>query len=150
MPDPAARAREIIDANQYMTLATADAEGRPWASPVWFAHEDHRRFLWVSKPEARHSRNLAVRPRAGLVIFDSTVAMGTGEAVYVEASADELKGEEAETSIATFSRRSRELGGREWTPADVSASARLRLYSATAAELFILGENDERIAVELG
>jgi nitroimidazol reductase NimA-like FMN-containing flavoprotein (pyridoxamine 5'-phosphate oxidase superfamily) len=150
MTDPAARARAIIDANQYMTLATVDEDGRPWASPVWFAHEDHRRFLWVSKPEARHSRNLAVRPLAGLVVFDSTVRMGTGEAVYAEASAEELGGGEAERSIATFSRRSRELGGREWTAADVSPSARLRLYRATAAELFILGENDERIAVELG
>ena len=27
-------ARGIIDANRYMTLATADAEGEPWASPV--------------------------------------------------------------------------------------------------------------------
>ena len=30
-------ARRIIDANSYMTLATADADGRPWATPVWFA-----------------------------------------------------------------------------------------------------------------
>src|SRR5215208_3553020 len=66
MPDLAALAREIIDSNQYLTLATADADGRPWASPVWFAHEDHSRFLWVSKPDARHSRNLEHRPRAGV------------------------------------------------------------------------------------
>jgi Pyridoxamine 5'-phosphate oxidase len=30
----AAVAREIIDANRYMTLATADGDGRPWAAPV--------------------------------------------------------------------------------------------------------------------
>jgi hypothetical protein len=27
-------ARTVIDANNYMTLATADDAGRPWASPV--------------------------------------------------------------------------------------------------------------------
>ena len=27
----------IIDANPYMTLATADEHGSPWVSPVWFA-----------------------------------------------------------------------------------------------------------------
>ena len=28
---------EIIDAARYMVLATADEDGLPWASPVWFA-----------------------------------------------------------------------------------------------------------------
>lgn len=27
-------ARSIVDANTFMTLATADADGRPWASPL--------------------------------------------------------------------------------------------------------------------
>ena len=30
----AALARGIADTNLYMTLATADRDGRPWASPV--------------------------------------------------------------------------------------------------------------------
>jgi hypothetical protein len=29
----------ILDDNLYMTLGTGDAEGRPWASLVYFAHE---------------------------------------------------------------------------------------------------------------
>ena len=42
--------------------AVADEAGLPWASPVWFASVDLREFFWVSSPDARHSRNLAVRP----------------------------------------------------------------------------------------
>ena len=30
--------RDIIEANCYLVLATADAAGRPWSSPVYFAH----------------------------------------------------------------------------------------------------------------
>ena len=45
-------ARAIIDANLYMTLATADESGRPWASPVYFAVDDYREFIWVSRPES--------------------------------------------------------------------------------------------------
>jgi hypothetical protein len=149
MPDPAARAREIIDSNQYLTLATADAQGRPWASPVWFAHGGDRQFLWVSKPDARHSRNLASRPEVAIVVFDSTVALGTGGAVYAEATAARLDGPDAAGPIEAFSLRSLECGGRAWTPDDVGPSAALRLYRATASSLFILGENDERIAVDL-
>jgi Pyridoxamine 5'-phosphate oxidase len=32
--DHAALAAAIIDSNVYMVLGTADAEGRPWVSPV--------------------------------------------------------------------------------------------------------------------
>ena len=35
-----ALARSIIQANRYLTLATADQDGLPWASPVWFATVD--------------------------------------------------------------------------------------------------------------
>ena len=39
-PDPddlGALTRSIIDSNRYMTLATADEQGSPWASPVWYS-----------------------------------------------------------------------------------------------------------------
>ena len=35
-------ARAIVEANRFMTLATADADGVPWASPVWFAPDGER------------------------------------------------------------------------------------------------------------
>ena len=150
MDDAAAIAKRIIEANVYMTLATADAEGRPWASPVWFAHEGYAEFVWVSKPEARHSRNLAARAQVGIVIFDSTVGQGAAEAVYVEAEAEQLEGAEEERGIEVFNRRSESLGWPSWSVADVREPARLRLYGATASSLFVLGPGDERIAVELG
>ena len=149
MPDHAAIAQELIDSIQYMTLATSDAAGRPWASPVWFAHEDYRSFLWVSKPDARHSKNLAARPQAGIVIFDSTVPMGSGQAVYVESTVELLDGDDAERGIEVFSARSQANGGPAWTLDDVRSPAPLRLYRATAADHYVLGANDERIAVSL-
>src|ERR1700748_1372522 len=65
-PDPAAQtARDIIEASRYLVLATADATGRPWSSPVYFAHIGFTEFFWVSSPEVTHSRNIAVRPEVG-------------------------------------------------------------------------------------
>jgi nitroimidazol reductase NimA-like FMN-containing flavoprotein (pyridoxamine 5'-phosphate oxidase superfamily) len=140
----------IIDANRYMTLATADGDGRPWATPVWYAHEGYTDFLWVSRPDARHSRNLAGRPELAIVIFDSTVPIGGARAVYVEALAEELSGAERERAIAVFSRRSEADGGGQWRTADVIAPAPHRLYSARASAHFVLGANDQRILVQLG
>jgi uncharacterized protein YhbP (UPF0306 family) len=143
-----ARARGIVDANLYMTLATADGEGHPWASPVWYAHEDYREFLWVSRPDARHSRNLSERPEVGIVIFDSTVAVGGAEAVYVEAVAEELASAEREHGIELYSRRSEAAGAGRWGLADVTSPAPHRLYRARASAHFILAANDQRASVE--
>ena len=144
-------ARDIVDHNRYMTLGTADAGGRPWASPVWYAPASYRVFFWVSKPGARHSRNIAVRPEVGIVIFDSTVPISTGKAVYMTARAEEVIAEgEIERGMSVFSRRSLEHGGREWTPDDVDPTARLRLYRATASEQFVLSPDDERLPFRLG
>lgn len=143
-PDPAVLARDIIDANQYLTLATADETGTPWASPVWFAHEDHRHFVWVSRPGARHSLNIAARPTIGGVIFDSTVRAGEGQAVYVEAVAAEVLGAERDQAIAVFAQRSRALGLREWHLADVTDPAPHRIYRASASAVFILDPSDQR------
>jgi pyridoxine/pyridoxamine 5'-phosphate oxidase len=149
MPDHAADARRIVDANVYMTLATADADGLPWASPVWFAHEDHTHLVWVSKPEARHSQNLAARPQAAIVIFESTPRRGAPEAVYVEAEAELLEEAEDERWIGVFSERSESLGWPSWSVEEVRPPAPLRLYLANATAQFVLGPNDERIAVDL-
>jgi pyridoxine/pyridoxamine 5'-phosphate oxidase len=147
--DVAAAARTIIDSNRYMTLATADERGVPWASPVWFAPAGYRELFWVSAPEARHSRNLAARPQAGIVIFDSSVPVGEAQAVYMSAVAEQLTGGEVEEGLAIFNRRGEEQGLRAWTNADVGLHARHRLYRATATEQFVLGPGDERIRVSV-
>ncbi len=72
-------ARRVIDSNQFMTIGSADEEGVPWVSPVWYAPAEYREFFWVSDPEARHSRNIAARPQVAIVIFDSHEAGGSGD-----------------------------------------------------------------------
>jgi Pyridoxamine 5'-phosphate oxidase len=147
--DPGVVARAIIDANLYMVLGTADEGGRPWASPVYYAPAAYREFFWVSSPNARHSSNIAARAEVGIVVFDSQAPIGTGQAVYMKAVAEELTGPDSGRGIDVFSRRSVEHGGSEWTLEDVQPPARLRLYRAIASEHFVLGAHDERVPVSL-
>ena len=141
-------AKSIIDSNRYMTLATADGNGQPWASPVWYAPAGYRAFLWVSSPEAQHSRNLAIRPQVSIVIFDSHQP-GGWHAVYMSAVAEEVVGTDVDGGIEIFSRRSEAQGMPAWTRADVVAPARHRLYRATASEHFVLDPHDQRLPVSL-
>jgi nitroimidazol reductase NimA-like FMN-containing flavoprotein (pyridoxamine 5'-phosphate oxidase superfamily) len=131
-----------------MALGTADERGVPWVSPVWYAQADYREFLWVSDPEARHSRNLVTRPQVSFVIFDSHVP-GTWQSVYVSALAEELAGAELERGIEIFSTRSTEQDLRGWTRDDVRAPARHRLYRAAASEHYVLAPRDQRVRVSL-
>jgi Pyridoxamine 5'-phosphate oxidase len=145
--DLSQRFRRVIDANLYMTLGTADENGSPWATPVYFAHAGYRELVWVSKPGARHSQNIAVRPQVGIVVFDSTVPIGTGGGVYMAATAEELLGEDRLRPLEVFSARSVEHGGEPFALEDVEPPAALRIYRATATEHWVLDSRDIRVAV---
>ena len=149
MSDPIETAKTIVDANLYMVLGTADENGHPWVSPVYYASVDYREFVWVSRPETLHSHNLTARPEISIVIFDSSVPIGTGQGVYMAATAEEVTGHARIAAIEVFSRRSLEHGGRAWTLEDVEPPAEFRLYRATATAHYILGSIDRLVPVDL-
>jgi nitroimidazol reductase NimA-like FMN-containing flavoprotein (pyridoxamine 5'-phosphate oxidase superfamily) len=143
-------ARTILDANSFMTLATADGAGTPWATPVWFATDDHRDLYWVSRPTTRHSENLATRPEVSIVVYDSTVKPGDGQAVYMTGTAALVPEPEIEHGMAVFSRAAERQGLGEWGTDRVTGAAELRLYRATITEHYILdpdAQTETRIEV---
>ena len=124
-------------------LGTADPDGRPWTSPVYFAPADDREFYWLSATDARHSRHVAERPQVSMVIFDSTVAPYHGRAVYAVGEARELSGSDLDRALAAYPRRD----GRGATPVtreDVTAPAPYRLYQATVSDMWVLCPREPR------
>ena len=153
----ASRARAIIDENRYLTLGTADQEGTPWATPVFFTPDGYSDYYWVSSPEARHSRNIAARPEVGIVVFDSTVRIGTAEAVYLSAVAAEVPDDELERCALLYSARFPEL--KHFPPDQLRPPALFRLYRARVTEHSVLVRGsdpelgtgvDSRVTVDLG
>jgi hypothetical protein len=147
--DLAAVGRGIVDANLYMTLATADANGRPWPTPVYFAPASFRELVWVSRPEARHSQNIAARADVGIVVYDSQVPLNQGQAVYMSAVAELVSPSDLDRCLDVFSRSNQDRGGQSWGPDDVSPPRRLRLYRAIVSEQWVLDEHDQRVLVHL-
>jgi hypothetical protein len=105
---------------------------------VYFAADGYQRFHWVSLPDAQHSRNLAIRPDLAIVIFDSTVPLGSGQAVYMEARAEMLTGLGLELGIEIFSRESQADGAAAWGLDRVAPPAPLRLYRAVVSRHWVL------------
>lgn len=151
--DLGALARTIIDSNMYTVLGTADESGQPWVTPVYFACMEYKEFYWISSPEVRHSRNIAVRSQISIVIFDSQVAVGTGQAVYMSAVAEELNGVDFDRGLDIYNGRfsnPAEHGVQVIKSEDVRAPALYRLYRATASEHWVLdpaGHPDHRTPV---
>lgn len=86
-----------------------------------------------------------------MVVFDSTVPAGTGQGVYMSATAEQLSDPDAiEYGIGAFSRESMRQGNGEWGLDRVTGEARLRLYRASVEEYSILDPDvpqDVRIGV---
>lgn len=107
MSDAVEELTELLFSSRFMTLATADADGSPWASPVEFACDERLRFHWTSHLEARHSRNLRENPRAALSIYDSTQPAGLRaevQGLYAEGPVEELGGADAAAMGPSLSR----------------------------------------------
>jgi nitroimidazol reductase NimA-like FMN-containing flavoprotein (pyridoxamine 5'-phosphate oxidase superfamily) len=157
LEERADRARAIVDENRYLTLGTADQDGTPWATPVFFTPDGYSDFYWVSSPDARHSRNVAARPEVAMVVFDSTVAVGSAEAVYLSGVAAQVPDDELERCARLFSARLPELKG--FPPDELRPPELFRLYRARVTEHSVLVRGsdpelgtgvDSRIILDLG
>lgn len=149
--DTRSAARAIIDRNLYMVLATVSADGAPWASPVFYSTEDGRDLYWVSSPEVTHSRNIAHEPRIGIVLHDSRAPVGTASplALYLKATAEELRGEEALEGLRVIPRPAGR-GGRPLAPEEIRPPAPWRVYRARVSEYSMICPRGEGHCAEHG
>ncbi len=145
-------ARLLLASNPYAVLATVDPTGAPWASPVWFGHRGLDTLVWVSYPDARHSRAIATEPRLAITVFDSTVAPGHGSAFYGRGRAGLCPSDRLDELLEVYTAESERQGIGSWGRERVSGEARLRLYVAELDEVSLLlddGGPDVRVPVDL-
>ena len=148
--DNNAHARAVLDGTCYAVLATSDADGTPWATPVWFAHDGLDRIYWLSWPLSRHSQIIEQRPEVALTVFDTKAVPNEGTAFYARAQARQCPGDELEDGLRVINRRSLEQGIGEFTRERVTGGSRLRVYVAEIAEAWVLDQDadvDQRAPV---
>jgi len=135
------RLRALIAGNEHLTLATTGPAGQPWASSVFFAHDQEQALYWVSAKNARHSENVVANPRVGIVIYETGAQT---DAVYIEAEASELNHpDEVAAAIKVMQSRPQP---KRWTiksVADVTGAAVWRIYRAVPKELSLRQEATE-------
>ena len=92
-----------IEVPEAMTLATADAQGRPSARMLLLKSADERGFTFFTGYESRKGRELAENPRAALVFYWRPL----GRQVRVEGPVRRLSAEESDAYWETRPARSR-------------------------------------------
>jgi uncharacterized protein YhbP (UPF0306 family) len=143
MTDNNAHARTVLDNTCYAVLATADADGVPWATPVWFAHDDLDRLYWLSWPGSRHSQLIEQRPEIALTVFDSNAVPNQGTAFYATARARRCPDAQLDDGLAVVNRRSSAQGIGEFTRERISGGSRLRLYVAEITQAWVLDQDSD-------
>ncbi len=136
MDDASGKARRLIEATLHLTLATADASGKPWSCPVYFAHDQAFTLYWVSFRQAVHSANIRVRPQVGISILGEPPDH-EGDGVYFDAVAAELHDlAEVERAIEVRRTRPQDRKFAVTRPGDVLGDAAWRIYQAIPVAVY--------------
>lgn len=135
MDEQSDRARQAIGKIIYITLATANKNGKPWNTPLYSVHNDKYVFYWASSPTAIHSVNLNENPDVAIVIYNSQAPAGEGFGVYIEAKASMVTDmAELESAFKLF-RKSKFIGSLD----DLMGDSPLRLYKAIPEKAWVNG-----------
>ena len=90
------KAKAVLDAINYISIATVSGDGQPWNTPVARFHFNNDYTLyWASWQDNQHSKNIRANGKAFVVIYDSTPANNQpSEGVYMQGQAIELINEQ--------------------------------------------------------
>ena len=89
----AAIARRLLDDSKLCAIATVSSGGRAHINTAYFAWGTRYEIVWLSAPDATHSRNVRATGSAAVAVFRSTQTWGGSDrGIQVFGRARELRG----------------------------------------------------------
>jgi uncharacterized protein len=89
----AAIARRLLDESKLCAVATVTPDGRAHVNTAYFAWSPEFEIVWLSAPDARHSRNVRANGSAAVAVFRSTQRWGGSDrGIQLFGRARELRG----------------------------------------------------------
>ena len=107
---------ELFAENILATLATVNADGTPWSTPLHVA-SDGEYVYWFSKESTVHSQNITRDPRVSLTLFSPDESRGP-KGVHVNGQVELLRADSEQAAREIIGTR---LGG--FPPAFAAAKA---------------------------
>lgn len=124
-------ARGLLDASTLCAIATVARGGQAYVNTAYFAWDDELRIVWLSHPDAQHSRNIDADGSAAVAVFDSTQTWGKPDrGIQLFGSGRAAVGSAHRAAETAYARRFR-----EYSAADFPAY-RLYVFRPRRVKLF--------------
>jgi uncharacterized protein YhbP (UPF0306 family) len=108
----AAIARRLLDDSKLCAIATVAPGGQPHINTAYFAWGPNFEIVWLSAPDARHSRNVRANGSAAVAVFRSTQTWGGSDrGIQLFGRARELSGRPALEAERLYAKRFRAYEG---------------------------------------
>lgn len=131
----ATTARRLLDASTLCAIATVSTDGRAHVNTAYFAWSREFDLVWLSDPDARHSRNVRANSTVAIAVYDSSQTWAQpGRGIQLFGSARELSGRAAHEAERVYASRFPEYSQAEF------GSYRLYRFRPHRLKLF-----DERV-----
>ena len=102
----AALAAELLDASPLCAIATVGPGSRAHVNTAYFAWSPEFDIVWMSEPNARHSRNLRANTTVAIAVFDSDQTWGEADrGIQLFGSAVEAEGRAVKRAEALYASR---------------------------------------------
>jgi len=108
----AAIARRLLDESKLCAIATVSSGGRAHINTAYFAWGTRYEIVWLSAPDATHSRNVRATGSAAVAVFRSTQTWGGSDrGIQVFGRARELRGRVSLEAERLYAKRFRAYEG---------------------------------------
>jgi uncharacterized protein len=105
-------ARRLLEDSKLCAIATVSPGGRPHINTAYFAWGSEFEIVWLSAPDARHSRNVRTNGSAAVAVFRSTQTWGGSDrGIQLFGRARELRGRAALEAERLYAKRFRAYEG---------------------------------------
>jgi len=107
-------ARRLLSASTLCAISTVASDGRAYINTAYFAWSPAFEVVWLSAPEARHSRNIQRRPSVAIAVYDSAQKWGGSDrGIQLFGTARKLPGRAARDAARLYGRRFKAYAGEE-------------------------------------
>lgn len=128
----AAIARDLLEASPLCAIATVGPDGEAHVNTGYFAWNAELDIVWLSEPDAKHSRNIRTNETVAIAVYDSKQSWGTPDrGIQLFGTAGELEGRAQLDAATLYRTRFPDYGH-----VDLSAPYRFYRFQADRVKLF--------------
>ena len=99
-------ARDLLDASTLCAIATVTPGGDAYINTAYFASSPELHLVWLSEPDATHSRNIEETSTSAVAVYDSTQTWGKPDrGLQLFGTARHAAGAESSTVEALYASR---------------------------------------------